>query len=225
MKDLNKRAFAGLLGLLLSMGACIFLPAWTFHYWQAWIFLAAFNASALLITLYLMKNDSRLLQARVNAGPNAEKEKSQKILQSALRIAFIGTLIIPALDHRFAWSKVPPYISVVGDLLVLLGFQIVFLVFKENTFTSGIIEVRPGQKVISTGPYALVRHPMYSGALIMLAAIPLALASWWALLIVILLAAGIVLRLLDEEQFLDKNLPAYPAYRHKVRHRLIPFIW
>lgn len=131
----------------------------------------------------------------------------------------------PAIDHRFAWSTVPPYVSFAGDGLVALGLLIIFLVFKENTFTSAVIEVDAEQTVIATGPYRLVRHPMYAGALVMLLGVPLALGSRWGLLTIIPIALVIVWRLLDEEKFLARNLPGYSEYRSKVKARLVPFIW
>ena len=134
-------------------------------------------------------------------------------------------IVFPSVDHRFAWSAVPPYIAVAGDVLVALGLLIVFFVFKENTFTSAIIEVGTEQKVISTGPYALVRHPMYIGGLVMLLGVPLALGSWWGLFTIIPITIVIVWRLLDEEKFLIKTLSDYSEYRNKVRYRLVPFIW
>ena len=225
MNDLNKRAFAGLLGLVVVMAALIFLPAWTLDYWQAWIFLTVFFLSVLAITVYLMKKDPKLLERRINAGPGAETQRSQQIIQFLAQIAFIAVIVVPAIDHRFGWSTMPPYMSAVGDLLVALGFLVVFLVFKENTYTSAIIEVGSEQKIISTGPYALVRHPMYIGALIMLAGIPLALGSWWGLFTIIPITLVIVWRLLDEEKFLAKNLAGYVEYQSKVRCRLLPFIW
>jgi protein-S-isoprenylcysteine O-methyltransferase Ste14 len=225
VEDLNKKAFAGLLQLIITLGLLIFVPAWTLAYWQAWVFLAVFSASVLAITLYLMKTDPKLLERRVNAGPGAETEKSQKIIQVLATIAFIAVILVPPIDHRFKWSVVPPYISVVGDVLVALGLLFVFFVFKENTFTSAIIEVDTEQHVISTGPYALVRHPMYIGALVMLVGVPLALGSWWGLFTIIPITLVIVWRLLDEEKLLAKNLLGYSEYRKKVRYRLVPFIW
>jgi protein-S-isoprenylcysteine O-methyltransferase Ste14 len=225
MQDLNKKALGGLLRFLVTLAALLFLAAWTFDYWQAWIFLAVFSGSALAITLYLMKNDPDLLERRMQAGPGAEKQKSQKIIQAVAMLAFVAVMVLPAIDHRFAWSTVPAYVAIGGDILVALGFLVIFFVFRENTFTSGVIEVAPGQKVISTGPYALVRHPMYSGALIMLAGVPLALGSWWGLAVVVLMALVIIRRLLDEERFLAANLPGYPEYQEQVRYRLAPLIW
>jgi protein-S-isoprenylcysteine O-methyltransferase Ste14 len=225
MKDLNKKAFGGLSFLLVVIGASLFLPAWTFIYWQAWIFLAVFSASVLAITLYLIKKDQRLLERRVNGGPTAEKETVQKIIQSLAGVAFIAIFVLSALDHRFGWSVVSIYFVVAGDILVMLGLFMVFLVFKENTFTSAIIEIDVEQKVISTGPYALVRHPMYIGAFVMLVGVSPSLGSWWGSLAVIPIVLVIIWRLLNEEKFLAKNLPGYTGYRDKVKYRLIPFIW
>jgi protein-S-isoprenylcysteine O-methyltransferase Ste14 len=225
MSQLNIKAFTGMLELAIVLGLTIFIPAWTLDYWQAWIFLAVFFACTLAITIYLMKNDPKLLERRTNAGPGAEQEKSQKIIQAVAALAFIAIFVVSALDHRFAWSTVPPYLTALGDILVALSFYFVFLVFKENTFASGTIEVGAEQKVIMTGPYALVRHPMYIGALVGLLGIPLALGSMWGLLTIIPMALVIVWRLLDEEKFLANNLTGYRDYQDKVRHRLLPLIW
>jgi protein-S-isoprenylcysteine O-methyltransferase Ste14 len=224
-KNLNTEAIGGFLRLLIGMAMSLFLPAWTLYYWQAWVFLAVFSISVLAITVYLMKNDPKLLERRMHVGSRAENERSQKIIQFLAAIAFIALFILPAIDHRFAWSTMPPYVVAAGDFLVALGFLIVFLVFKENTFTSATIEVSSEQKVISTGPYALVRHPMYIGALVMLSGVPLALGSWWGMLMVIPMMLVIVWRLLDEETFLARNLPGYSEYRNEVRYRLVPFLW
>jgi protein-S-isoprenylcysteine O-methyltransferase Ste14 len=178
MKDLNKKAVSGLLGVLLVMGALLFIPARTLAYWQAWAFLAVFGGSSLAITLYLMKKDPKLLGLRIRGGPVAEKEMSQKIIQTLTAIMFIAMLVVPALDHRLGWSEMPLYVAIAGDVLVAVGFLIIFLVYKGNAFASATIEIAPDQKVISTGPYALVRHPMYMGALLLLVGMSLALGSW-----------------------------------------------
>jgi len=225
MNALNKQALGGLLRLAITLAALLFLPAWTLHYWQAWIFLSVFLAAVMAITLYLMKHDPQLLARRVRGGPRVEKEPAQKTIQFVAAIAFVIVIAFPAIDHRFAWSTVPPYVSFAGDGLVALGLLIIFLVFKENTFTSAVIEVDAEQTVIATGPYRLVRHPMYAGALVMLLGVPLALGSRWGLLTIIPIALVIVWRLLDEEKFLARNLPGYSEYRSKVKARLVPFIW
>lgn len=225
MRNLTAKAFGGLLLLLLVIAALLFIPAWTLDYWQAWTFLAVYFVSSLAITLYLMKKDPKLLERRMRGGPTAETATTQKIVMSIASLGFIGLIVLPALDHRFAWSHMPPYAALAGDVLVGLGFLAIFLVFKENTFTSATIELAPDQKVISTGPYARVRHPMYAGALVMLAGIPIALGSWWGLLVILAMLPALIWRLCDEEDFLARNLPGYAAYQTKVRCRLIPLVW
>src|ERR1017187_4230274 len=167
MNILNIKAFGRLLFLLLVMAALLLIPAWTLDFWQAWTFLAVYFVSSLAITLYLMKQDPKLLERRMSGGPTSEKEPTQKIIMFFTSLGFIGLIVFPALDHRFAWSHMPAYVVLAGDVFVVLGFLAIFFVFKENTFSSATIELAPDQKVISTGPYALVRHPMYAGALVM----------------------------------------------------------
>lgn len=225
MNDLTRKTILGFVQLIVGLGIALFAPGWTLDFWQAWAYLFVFAVSTALITVYLWKKDPKLLERRVNAGPAAEKERSQKRIQRFASIAFIGMFILSSLDHRFAWSDVPLSVVVGGDVLGALGFLIIFMVFKENTFTAATIKVAVDQKVISTGPYAIVRHPMYSGALVMLFGTPLALGSWWGLLTFIPMTFVIVWRLLDEEKFLSKNLPGYPDYKKKVPYRLVPFVW
>lgn len=225
MKHVNLKAFAGSFALLAITAAMLFLSAWTFNYWQAWVFLAVFFGSAFAITIYLMKADPRLLARRISAGPLNEKEASQKVIQSLAQASFLLVIIFPALDHRFGWSAVPPYINIAGDILIAIGFYIVFLTFKENTHASALVEVETDQKVVSTGPYAHVRHPMYIGALILLLGMPLALGSLWGVLTIIPITAVILWRLLDEERFLAKNLPGYVEYEEKVKYRLVPLVF
>jgi protein-S-isoprenylcysteine O-methyltransferase Ste14 len=225
MKNLNIRALAALLLLLVVMAALLLIPAGTLDFWQAWTFLAVYFASSLAITLYLMKTDPRLLARRMRGGPAAEKETTQKIIMSFVSLGFIGLLVLPALDHRFAWSHMPPYVALAGDGLVMLGWLAIFFVFKENSFSSATIEVALDQKVISTGPYALVRHPMYAGGLVMLLGIPIALGSWWTLLVIVAMTPALIWRLLNEERILARNLPGYAEYQGTVRYRLMPLVW
>jgi protein-S-isoprenylcysteine O-methyltransferase Ste14 len=225
LKDSKKRAFAGFSFLLLAMAALLFVPAWTPGYWQAWAFLAVFGASAFAITLYLITKDPGLLERRVHAGPIAEKETSQKIIQTITSIGFCAVLVVSALDHRFEWTPLPPYVSLAGDALVALAFLTIFLVFKENTFASATIQLAPKQKVISTGLYKLVRHPMYMGACLLFVGMPLSLGSLWGLFVIALMLPALIWRLLNEETFLVKNLPGYADYQNAVRHRLVPFLW
>ncbi len=225
MKYLNAKAIGGLLALLLVMAAGLFLSAATFDYWQAWAFLAVYFASSLAITLYLMKKDPNLLARRMRGGPTAEKEPAQKIIMLFASLGFIALLVVSAFDHRFTWSRMPPYVALAGDMLVALGFLAVFFVFQENPFTSATIELAPDQKVISTGPYVFVRHPMYAAALVILLGIPIALGSWWGLLVILVMMPALIWRLLEEEKFLSRNLPGYVEYQQRVRLRLIPLVW
>lgn len=225
MNSLAGRTILGFTQLIVFLGVALFVPAWTLDFWQAWVYIFVFAGAAALITVYLWNHDRKLLESRVKAGPGAEKEKSQKLIQVFASLAFIATLVLPSLDRHFLWSRVPLAFIVGGDALVALGFLAVFIVYKENTFTSATIEVAAGQRVISTGPYAIVRHPMYAGALLMLFATPIALGSWWGLTMFIPMALVIVLRLRDEEIFLQKRLPGYREYCGKVRFHLVPYIW
>jgi protein-S-isoprenylcysteine O-methyltransferase Ste14 len=223
--EIKIKAFFGLVFLLALMWLVLFLPAWTLDFFQAWGFWLTFSISTVIITVYLLKNDMKLLEFRTKAGPTSETQKSQKIIQIFASIFFILLLIVPGFDHRYHWSNVPVSLVILGDVFVLLGFIIVFLVFKENSFASGIIETDKEQKVITTGPYRIVRHPMYTGGLLLLLFTPLALGSYWAIIFAFLLFAIIVIRLLYEEKFLMKNLPGYKEYCEKTRYRLIPLIW
>lgn len=210
---------AAVLGLLL------FLPAWTFSYWQAWVFIVVFMVSTNLIGLYLIVKDPALLERRKKFGPGTEQSPAQKIIMSLAVLSILGLLVFCALDHRFGWSSVPAWVSVLGNVLVALGLFIDLLVFRENSFGGSTVETFEGQKVISTGPYALVRHPMYFGVLIMVPGVPLALGSWWGLAIMALVVPGLIWRILDEEKLLKKDLPGYTEYTQKVHYRLLPGLW
>src|SRR5262249_4557365 len=182
MNSLNAKAWLGLIFLAIAMGLLLFVPAGTARYWQAWGYLTVFFAASILITYYLMTKDPALLKRRLSGGPTAEKEPTQKIIMLFASLGFIGVLIVSALDHRLGWSAVPAYAVIAGEVFVAVGFYIIFLVYKENTFTSATIEIAQDQRVISTGPYGLVRHPMYAGGLVYLLGTPLALGSYWGLL-------------------------------------------
>jgi len=218
-------SMAGMAALALGMTALVLLSAGTIHFWQGWVLIVVFVGASLVITLDLLRSDPALLARRLRAGPTAERETSQQIIQGVAQLTFAALLVVPGLDCRFGWSQVPAALVVAGDVLVALGFVVVAWVFKSNSFTSATIEVGEGQQVVSTGPYGIVRHPMYVGGLVLLLGMPLALASWWALLILPPIYGAIVWRLLDEERFLSANLKGYDAYRAKVRYRLAPLIW
>jgi len=207
---------------LIVMGASLFLPAGTFDYWEAWAFIAVFVACNLPLTIWVVNNDPQLLERRKRAGPTAEKEKSQKIIMTIAFLAFAGVFLIPALDHRFGWSDVPTSVVILGNALIALSYVGFYFVFRENTYGAATIRVEENQRVISTGPYAVVRHPMYVAALILMLGIPLALGSWWGLLAFAFGVPVLVWRILDEERLLKRDLQGYAEYTQRVHFRLIP---
>ena len=207
----------------LVFAVFIFLPAGTLRFWQGWAFFAVFCASTLVITVFFLVKDPALIGRRIKSG---EMRREQQIFQAISGfVFFIGLLVVPGLDYRFSWSSVPAFISIPANAVVLLGFAIVFLVFETNSYTSATIEVSEGQKVISTGVYALVRHPMYFGAVLILLSMPLALGSLWALIPAFFICVFVVLRLLNEEKVLLEELDGYKEYCEKTRYHLLPFIW
>src|SRR5215813_9860463 len=225
MKNLDARAWIALAILAIAMGLLLFIPAGTVRYWQAWVYLSIFTGASVLTTVYLMRRDRALLQRRMSGGPTAEKRPVQKFIMLCTSIGFIALLVVPAFDHRFGWSSVPLGAVVAGDVLVAIGFYLIFVVYRENTFTSATIEVAENQNVVSTGPYAIVRHPMYASASLYLFGTPLALGSYWGFVPIAFMMPFLIWRLFDEERFLSTNLAGYTEYRSRVKHRLVPFVW
>ena len=224
MKSPAAKLWLQLVVTFVLMGAALLLLAGTFHYWQAWIFLGVSAVSSVLVTLSMTKNPT-LVENRSRYGPAAETRAIQKIIVLCLGVPAIATFIVPALDRRFGWSNMPFWLSIVGDLLVVVSMWMVFHVFKANSFGAATVEISDEQQVISTGPYAVVRNPMYSSAAVYFVGITLALGSYWGLIPAVLTTLGFVWRLLDEEQFLAQNLPGYTEYCAKVRWHLIPRIF
>jgi protein-S-isoprenylcysteine O-methyltransferase Ste14 len=225
MNDLAKQALTGTLKFHLVLALLIFGPALTLNYWQGWLFLFILLACTLPITLYLLRYDPALVVRRIKAGPAAESRGSQKLIQALAMILMCAVIVTSSLDHQFVWSAIPwPYV-IFGDALVVAAFVFVFWVFRENSFAASTITVAAGQRVISTGPYALVRHPMYAGALPGIFGSAIALGSWWGLLPAALLTGVIIWRLLDEEKYLAQTLPGYADYQRKLRWRLFPLLW
>jgi protein-S-isoprenylcysteine O-methyltransferase Ste14 len=220
---LKRRTIQGFVLSTVIFELLLFGTAGSFNYWQGWLYSIILFLSLSAIYFYLWKRDPALLERRVEVG--VEKEKRQQIIQGFAFIGIALIFVIPALDHRFGWSNVPLFIVILGDILVIAGLYLYFLVLKENTFASATIVITKDQKVITTGPYSLIRHPMYLGALIVLFGTPLALGSWWGLIVLVLYVFGFVTRILDEEKFLSKNLQGYDEYRKIVRYRLIPLLW
>lgn len=219
------KALASLVALILVMGALVFGAAGTFDYWQAWLFLACYFAASVVVSLWLVRNDPALLQRRMRGGPFAEGERSQKIIMTITSIGFLALLVVPGLDRRFGWSDMPGAIAILGDVLLFAGWFGILTVFRENSYAAATIRVDSGQSVVSTGPYAVVRHPMYATALLMLLGIPIALGSWWGALTLVALLPALAWRLTDEERLLSRDLDGYADYRRRVRWRLLPFIW
>jgi len=221
-KQLYIRLATQSLLFLLVTGALLFLPAGTFDYWEAWVFIAVFIACNIPLTIWVAINDPQLLERRMRAGPMAEKEKSQKIIMTIAFLAFAGEVVIPALDRRFGWSDVPTSVAILGNALIAISYVGFYFVFRENTYGAATIRVEENQRVISTGPYAVVRHPMYAAALVLMLGIPLALGSWWGLLAFALGVPALVWRIFDEERLLKRDLPGYAEYAQKAPFRLIP---
>src|SRR5262249_8111108 len=207
------------------LGGLLFLPARTLNYWQAWVFIGVFMTSVSAIGLYLSSHDPALLARRKKFGPTNERSPAQKIAVTIGVLTLLGVLVFSAVAHRVGWSSVPAYGALAGDALVALGFFMQLRVFKENTYGGSTIETVADQKVISTGPYAFVRHPMYVGVLIMITGIPLALDAWWGLAIIALAVRALIWRILDEERLLKHELHGYAEYTQKVRYRLVPYLW
>jgi len=204
------------------LGLAIFLSAGTITYWQAWIYLVVVSVSSVLLVLYTIK-DPVLLEGRTKLA--AEQRLIQRVIVLLMAVPIIAAFIIPGLDHRFGWSSVPSWLSIGGDLFIAVSLWLVYLVFKENSFGAATVEVVKDQKVISTGPYAVVRNPMYSCAAIFFVAMAFALGSYWDLIPAVLIMLGFVWRLSDEENLLAQSLPGYKEYRAKVRWHLIPGIF
>ncbi len=225
MQDLRKTVLTNTLAFLAVLLLLILLPAWSLAYWQAWLYWVVFSAWTLFTSLYFLKHDPALMERRARGGPGAEKEKTQKAIQTVTSVFFIILYLVAGLDHRFGWSDISLAVVIASQGLAALGYLIIFLTLKANTFASATIEIAEDQKVISTGPYRFVRHPMYAGAVLLIGFTPPALGSLWALIGALGGIGGIVWRLIDEEKFLAKNLPGYTEYCQQVRYRLIPFIW
>jgi protein-S-isoprenylcysteine O-methyltransferase Ste14 len=206
------------------IGLALFLSAGTINYWQAWVYLGVSTASSIPLTLYII-NDPTLLENRTKAGPTAEQRPLQKIIVACIAIPYVAAFIVPGLDHRFGWSGVLSWLSIIGDILIIVAMWMVYRVFKENSYGSATVEVTQDQKVISTGPYAIVRNPMYSSAAVYFIGMSLALGSYWGLIPAALMVLGFVWRLFDEEKFLAQNLPGYTDYCAKVRWHLIPGVF
>ena len=224
MKVIAQTLGYGLIAVVV-FGLLLFWPAGTFAYWQAWVFLAIYAAAALVPSIYWGAANPAVLKRRLRGGPVAETRIAQKLAVTGLFAAFAALLVVSALDHRFGWSTVPIAVSVVGDVLVAVGLGTGTLTVMQNNYAAANITVEADQRVISTGLYGFVRHPMYFSFVIMMVGMPLALGSYWGLAGVVVGVLFLAVRIEDEENMLEHELAGYREYQQKVRSRLVPFVW
>lgn len=206
--------------MMIVMGLILFLPAGTLRYWQAWIYWVMFSAVTLFITAYFAKRSPELLARRWQ---HKDQETVRKI--PGLLNLFPLFYFVAGFDFRFHWSTVPVWIVIAANLTAFLGYVFIVIVFRENSYASGNIKVEDEQQVVATGPYAVIRHPMYTGMLIMVLFAPLALGSYWALIPSLLIIPWTVMRIKNEEELLLQELPGYKDYCSKTPYRLVPAIW
>lgn len=224
MKTVPKMLVLGLVEPAV-FGLILFLAAGTFNYWQAWVFLVVFALSGWIPSIYLLRTNPVALQRRMRGGPAAETRTTQKVVMGGAWFSLAAMLAVSGLDHRFGWSSVPTAICLVGDVLVAVGLSVMMLVVIQNSHAAATVRVEAGQQLISTGFYGLVRHPMYTGNVIMMVGIPLALGSYWGLAFVITGVIVLALRIRDEEMLLREELDGYREYTQQVRYRLVPALW
>jgi protein-S-isoprenylcysteine O-methyltransferase Ste14 len=209
------------LGILI-IGAILFWPAGTWNYWQAWAWLAALLIPMVVSLIYLVRLDPTLLERRTRTN---ETRPEQKWIIAISVVYFLIIFILPGFDKRYGWSAVPIWLVIGADLFVIASYSLYILVLKVNSYASRVIEVEQGQQVISSGPYALVRHPMYLAMILMMTATPLALGSYWAFIPSLGLIPLLAARATNEEELLGNELKGYREYMQKTRYRLFPGIW
>ena len=222
MKSLVRRIIIRFMPVPVIIGAITLLPAGTFNYWQVYVLVGFLVVPMLFVLFYFLKHDPQFLERRIKT---KEKEKTQRFIQATFTLLFLSAFIISGFDRRFGWSQIPVSMIILANCISLLGYVFVFFVFRENSYASRVVEVENNQKVISTGVYSFVRHPMYVGVIIMWLPIPIALGSYWALIPIATIPVALVIRILNEESVLKKDLPGYEEYCQKTKYRLIPFVW
>ena len=224
MKIALQTVASSLIGLAY-FGLLLFLPAGTVNYWQAWVFIAVFVVTTAVPTIYWAVTRPEVLRRRMNAGPTAETRPAQKNIVTGIYLSATAMFVVSALDHRFGWSQVPTAVVLFGDVLVAVGLGLSMLVVQQNSYAAANITVEAEQELVSTGLYGLVRHPMYLGALIMMIGAPLALDSYWGLVVLLPGLVVLAFRILDEEKALTDELAGYREYMQKVHYRLVPYAW
>lgn len=216
---------ASALGSVVFFGVLLLWPAGTFDYWQAWAFIAVFLVAMMGPTIHLALNLPDAFQRRLRSGPLAETRLAQRLINIGILASVVAVAVLSALDQRFGWSSVPTAVVVVGDVLVAVGIGVAYVVIVQNNYAAATITVEEGQEVVSTGLYGVIRHPMYVGALTMTVGTPLALGSYWGLLVVVPAALVFAARIVDEEKALREDLEGYEEYTESVRYRLVPGVW
>lgn len=207
---------------LLLVGALLFLPAGSFGYWNACLFMCLLFLPMLLLGIVLLIKSPTLLEKRLGA---KEKEQTQKGVVAISGVLFVAGFVVAGLDFRFGWSEVPVWVVIAASAVLLLSYGLYAEVMRENAYLSRTVEVQEGQRVVDTGLYGIVRHPMYAVTLWLFLSIPLVLGSWWSLLCFLPYLAVIVLRIRNEEAVLETGLAGYAEYKKRVRYRLLPFVW
>lgn len=221
-RDLAMKALVRFVPGIAIFVAVLFLPAGTLVYWEAWVYLAILFIPMIFVLVHLIRNNPELLERRLRM---REKEAQQRLIIKISYLYFFTAFLLPGFDRRYGWSSVPAAVVIVADLVVLLGYGVFVLVLRENRYASRVIEVEQQQEVITTGPYAWVRHPMYLGVLLMYVASPLALGSYWGIIPTVLLIVLLVARIRNEESVLLSQLEGYREYAAQTRYRLFPGIW
>ena len=204
------------------VGLLIFWPAGTLQFNRGWLLMGVLFVPMLIAGFVMLFRSPDFLAKRLDA---KEKQATQKGVLALAGLMFIGGFVVAGLDYRFGWSQMPVWVTVVAAVLFLLAYGLYAEVMRENAYLSRTIRVEAGQKVVDTGLYAIVRHPMYMATILLFLMIPLILGSWYALLIFLAYPAIIILRLRDEEDLLARELPGYTQYQQKVKYRILPFIW
>ena len=210
---------------LVVFGLLVFGPAGTFDYWQGWAFIAVFALATLIPSIYLGLRNPEALRRRMHAGPGAETRTVQKVISVVAFGSLAAMIVVSALDFRFGWSSMPAAVSVAGDVLVAIGLGMSMLVVIQNSYAAANITVESEQQLVTSGLYGFVRHPMYFGNVIMMIGIPLALGSYWGLVLVFPGLIVLGLRIADEEDMLKQQLDGYREYMQQVHFRLVPYVW
>ena len=221
MKLLFNAVIKFVLGLIL-VGALLFVPAGSFAYIGAWLFIALLFLPMLILGVILFIRSPELLAKRLDV---KEKQNTQKGVVAIAALLFLCGFVVAGLDFRFGWSHVPSVVTVIASAVLLVSYALYGEVMRENAYLSRTIKVQEGQKVVDTGLYKIVRHPMYAVTVWLFLSIPIVLGSWWALVCFLPYVVVVVVRILDEEKLLVRELEGYEDYKKRVKYRLLPFIW